>query len=436
MDDILVQAPDLETLKERLDAVLARCKTTGITISKKKFVIGRKIKFAGHVISPDGVEPDSEKVEAIKHFPPPTNVSELRSFLGMANQLGHFIPDLAQMTPRLRMLLKKSVAWLWMDEHQQEFDKVKKLLAQELLVHHYDPMLETTVLTDASRLHGTGYALMQEGRLIRCGSHSLTPTQSRYSTIELELLGLVKALQKCRYYLHGKKFKVVTDHRPLVGLFRKNLSEITNQRIQGMCEKVSCYTFTVDWVPGKDNIIADALSRAPVFPAEGEEGEDDEINLCRLSMKEDPQLQPLFEAARYDEAYNAVIDAILAGKMPKDLPVDHPARAFKTVWHELSIRGDEKKRLLVYDGGRIVIPLACRPEVLRQLHVPHAGIVKTRKAAQELYYWPNMSLEIKQMVEACEVCLANLPSKPTEEPVMAEIPQEPQADSDGYSQRD
>ncbi len=422
VDDILVQAPDVETLRKRVDAVLARCKTAGITISKKKFVIGSKIKFAGHIISANGVEPDEEKVEAIRRFPAPTNVSELRSFLGMVNQLGHFIPDLAQMTSRLRMLLKKSVVWLWMDEHQQEFDKVKELLATELMVHHFDPALETTVLTDASRLHGTGYALMQEGRLIRCGSQALTATESRYSTIELELLGLVKAIQKCRYYLLGTRFKVVTDHKPLVGIFNKDLADISNQRIQRFRERVAGYDFDVVWLAGKDNIIADALSRAPVFPAVDDD--DDEMSFCRLTTSEDPQLQPMIEAARYDDAYNAVISAVMSGKQAKDLPVDHPARAYKNVWDELSVRGDEKRRLLVYDGSRIVVPATCRAEILRQLHLPHAGIVKTRKAAQQLYYWPNLMQEVKQMVESCEVCLAHLPSKPTEEPVLAAIPEE------------
>ena len=126
------------------------------------------------------------------------------------------------------------------------------------------------VLTDASRLHEIGFALVQVYKdklaLIQCGSTSLSPTQSRYSTVELECLAIVHAIQKCHYYLAGIiRFEVWTDHRPLVGAFDKHLQLLQNQRLMRMWEKLTAYNFSVIWTPGKSHHIADALSRAPVF---------------------------------------------------------------------------------------------------------------------------------------------------------------------------
>ena len=130
--------------------------------------------------------------------------------------------------------------------------------------------MKTVVLTDASRLHGIGFTLVQVYKdklaLIQCGSASLSPTQSRYSTVELECLAIIHAIQKCHYYLAGvSKFEVWTDHRPLMGAFGKHLHTMQNQRLMRMREKVTFYNFSVIWTPRKNHHIADALSRAPVF---------------------------------------------------------------------------------------------------------------------------------------------------------------------------
>ena len=310
-------------------------------------------------------------------------------------------------------------------------NSTEDVLADNLLVVHYDPTKEVRLLTDASRLHGTGYAFMQEGKLIRCGSHSLSPTESRYSTVELELFALVQGVKKCRYYLVGRDFVAVTDHRPLVGLFAKPLADITNPRLQRLRHQVAGYRFDVQWLPGKDNVIADALSRAPVFPPDVTEVEDrtEEDNYVnKTTVEKDMQLQPLLQAARCDEAYVALLDALENGKDIKDLPPSHPAKAYKSVWTELSVVGENTNRLLVYDGHRIVVPLAYRQEILRRLHLSHAGIAKTRKQAQELYYWPGITNEIKALVEGCQACMkysASLPTDGQEEETASVEPLEP-----------
>ena len=417
VDDILIQAPNEKILLQRIRSVLERCREHRVTISKRKLEVGRTVKFAGNIISADGIKPDPEKVQAIKDFPVPTDLTSLRSFLGLANQLGFFIPDLAQATKALRQLLQKDVAYIWLEEHQNAFDTVKEMLTSDLLVKPFNPNLPTQLLTDASRLYGLGYALLQHEddgtpRLIRCNSRSLSATESRYATIELECLAIQWAIEQSYFYLLGlPNFVVVTDHRPLIGIFSKELHQLDNARLQRYREKLVSYTFEVQWNAGKDHLIADALSRHPVFPAD-ETDEVANVKLCQ-AFDRDPQLQCLFEAAE-DPDYKALINALRDGKDPRKLPIGHPAQAYRNVWQHLSLMNGEDPTLVVYDNNRIVIPQSEREAILKLLHLAHTGQVKTKKAAQQLYYWPGINNSIKQMVENCPLCQVYQPSQQKE----------------------
>ena len=126
------------------------------------------------------------------------------------------------------------------------------------MVKPFDPNLKTELLTDSARLAGMGYALIQkerdsEGqRLICCGSKAFTPTQQRYSTMEVECLGVVWAIKHCKFYLLGMKhFAVLTDHRSLVGVFKQPLREVASPRCRILREKVAGFNFEVQYVKGK-----------------------------------------------------------------------------------------------------------------------------------------------------------------------------------------
>ena len=164
--------------------VMERCKENNITISRKKFEMGNEIEFAGHIISDTGIRPDEKKLAAIKQFPTPSCIKEVRTFLGLANQLGSFIPDLAHMTSAIRPLLKKGTTWNWLLEHQAAFEKIKDILTSDMVILPFNTNLDTVLLTDASRLRGIGFALIQikQGNMrpIQCPSSRLTPTHQRY----------------------------------------------------------------------------------------------------------------------------------------------------------------------------------------------------------------------------------------------------------------
>ena len=121
VDDGLLQAPSKPVLLKSFREVLECCHKNNIALHRRKLEIGLSVIFAGHKISLDGVRPEGKKTEAISNFPVPQDIHELCSFLGLANQLGVFLPDLAHATETLHSLLKKNVTYLWLPEHQKCF---------------------------------------------------------------------------------------------------------------------------------------------------------------------------------------------------------------------------------------------------------------------------------------------------------------------------
>merc|ERR1712082_587821 len=182
----------------------------------------------------------------------------------------------------------------------------------------FNPSLHYTLLTDASRLHGLGYMLVQEtpsGRknIIKCGSVSLRPAQRNYSATEIEGLAVWYATNKCRYFLVGREFDVATDHRALVGLFEKEMRDVDNLRLQKLQEKMMMFNPVVKYIQGKSHFVADALSRRLKFNFMMD-GEDCMANVytqgcCFVGGHEyarrDPKLEPLFNAAK-TEVYQLV----------------------------------------------------------------------------------------------------------------------------------
>ena len=164
------------------------------------------------------------------------------------------------------------------------------------------------------------------------------------------------AIKKCEFYLRGlPTFDVLTDHRPLVGIFRKQLSQLENNRLMRMREKIIEFTFEVRWVEGKTHYIADALSRAPVFAPEEEEFTIDcAITHCR-QIKERSEIMHTFAGLQQEE-YTQLIEATLEGKDFSKLPLTHPARAYeyKSIADRISISKAGTTDVAMLDSTRII----------------------------------------------------------------------------------
>ena len=416
VDDLLIAQSEAEVYIARARQVFEICRMNGITLSRKKLQAGRRVMFAGYVVSDKGVEADPAKLSAIRNFPTPTSQKELRSFWGLAQQLAVFTPEVAYIFTPFQALMGKNAAWNWLPDHDEAYKTAKDVLTSPPILSFFNPKRRTTLLTDAARVQGgLGFALRQtteDGKevLITCGSRTMSPAERRYSTMESEALGIQWAIKKCRLFLLGGPFTVFCDHKPLVPIYNdvhnKPITEIENPRVQRIVQKTLAYQFEVKHIDGVRNQIADALSRYPVFGPDKEDEEDKEdeaVFTCAVTtrLQRDPLLDDLRSAAASDGDYQRIVASVERGVKRDDLPPDHPGRFLSAnEWDALGIEFD----LLVLDGHRIVVPKDFRGRVLEGLHAPHAGIVRTQAAARKLYAWQGMNNDIKHLVEQCTAC--------------------------------
>ena len=424
VDDILVYAENYGQLLERIRTVFKRCEEWGITLSEDKQQIGPVVKFAGYIVSSDGSKMNPDLVAAISKFPAPKDITNLRSLIGLVNRFNDQNPDLKHAMASWQLLLKKSNKFVWDEVHEAALRKVKEIITNPAgpILRHFDPELPIRLLTDASR-SGIGFCLVQTetGRklplLIQAGSRFLSPAEKNYAVVELELLAIQWAVEKCRIYVAGTDFTIITDHQPLLGILnRKNLDAINNIRIQRLMSKLLGYSFRVEWVPGKNHTIADALSRNPVFAAPNHK----DIIVCKIDEDiEDIALAELSNIASKDSKYQEVVTTVLDGKYDgkklKSLHKDHPAHQYSAQWDSLAVHG-----IFLTYHGRMVVPTAARPKVLSNLHIQHTGKSKTLMDARQLYFWPGMTDAVGLMVANCKECIKGLPSQPLEPQVPTE----------------
>ena len=194
---------------------------------------------------------------------------------------------------------------------------------------------------------------------------------------------------------------VVTDHKPLEGIFKKDHFDIGNSRLERIHEKLLEYLFTVTWVPGKSHLIADALSRAPLFsPEEVEDINIDNASVC-LAKSSSNQLGIIFDAI--DADYIKLRQDIRNGTF-----LSVYTNQWKSVMPQLSVDED----LVYLDGARIVLPKNAVKSVLPLVHVTHIGINKTYELCRSLYFWSGMFHDIKQMISHCKPCNVHRSSQP------------------------
>ena len=286
VDDLLVYEETFEEHVERVRNMLQWCREHQITLSSgRKFSFAReRVEWAGYVIGPGEISPDPAKLEAITKFPAPTNITEMRRFMGMVEQMAEFSPHISAAATPLRPLLSPSNPFIWNADHEEAFESVKKTMVDPPSLRQFDPLLETALHTDASRKNGLGYVLLQkhpEGwHLVQAGSRFVTDAESNYAMVELEMKGVEWAVKKCHFYLAGMQdFTVVVDHQALISILNKfTLDAVENPRLQRMKERLSAYNFHTTWKKGKDHAIPDALSRALVADPTNDDIEaDDEI---------------------------------------------------------------------------------------------------------------------------------------------------------------
>ena len=421
-DDIVVVGykEDGSDHDANLRAVLQRARDRGLRFNPDKLKVKcQQIKFFGNIIGANGLEADPEKVKAIKEMKPPKDVQELQTFLGLATYLGRFTDQLATLAAPLRDLCKKDAHFAWCPEHQKAFHMLKEALTSQTVLQYFDEKKDVTIQVDASQ-HGLGAALLQEKGPVEYASKSLSDTETRYSNIEREMLGVLFGLERFHYYAYGRHVTVETDHKPLASIIQKNLNHAP-PRIARMLLRIQKYDITIKYIPGKQLQLADALSR--VTPCAGDEikGLDITIHEVHLNINASPtRIQSIKQETATDDDLQQLMSVIMNGW--PDERTSCPATLIE-YWNyrdELYVEDG-----MVLKGERVLIPKTLQAEVLKQLHYAHQGIEKCRLRARGSVYWVNLNKDIEQMVKTCQQCQEHMRANQKEPLMPHDVPKHP-----------
>ena len=230
---------------------------------------GRNVKFLGHLIDRDGIRPDPEKIATIVKMQAPTNISELRHYMSMINQLGKFTHKITELTQPLRDLVSKRNSWIRGLNQKDSFQAIKEELVKPSVLALYNPVALTKISADASSF-GLSALICQKDvttdtwKPIAHASRSMSDTEKRYVQIEKEALATKWACNKFSEYVLGRKFLIETGHKPLVPLLStKNLNSLP-PRILCFRLRMMIFHYSIVYVPGKTLCTADTHSRSPV----------------------------------------------------------------------------------------------------------------------------------------------------------------------------
>jgi transposase InsO family protein len=422
-DDCLAKGKTEEEHDVALLTLLQAARMNGIKFNLKKMQFKTKqCAFFGQLLTPEGFKQDPKKIQAITSMEAPRDRATLESFLGMVNYMKRFSVELSQVTKPLRDLLKQGVIFSWESTQEEAFQKVKKIIAKTPVLTYFNPKAQHTIQTDAS-LQGLGAVLLQEGKPVTFVSRSLLPAEKHYSSLERELLGVEFGLRRLYNFTHGETVTVQTDHKPLVSMFNREVGAST-PRQQRLLLKIHSYDVTLEYLKGKQNVIADALSRVSPLPPQ----EEDLKGLPVISMKlitsavpaTETKLQKIRQATSRDAGLSQVATYIHHGWPQHKTQCPQETHPFWNYKEELSLEAG-----LIYKGSRLVIPESEKASILEALHAGHLGEEKTLLRARESVYWTGITEDVKLKVKTCDVCQKYRPSQQKEPLLPHEVPSSP-----------
>ncbi|XP_060126817.1 uncharacterized protein K02A2.6-like [Zootoca vivipara] len=411
-DDVLIAGPTPEEFEDRLRSVLHRFQTAGLKVKREKCLLGvPQVDFLGFKVDAEGVHPTGDKVRAICEAPAPKSKSELQSFLGLLNFYHAFLPHKAAVAEPLHRLLDKRAPWVWGQRQRAAFQAVKDLLVSNSVLAHFDERLPVVLACDASP-YGIGAVLghqLPDGREVPVAyfSQTLAAAERNYSQIDKEGLAIVKGVKKFHDFLYGRPFTIVTDHKPLLGLFapEKQTPQVLSPRVLRWSIFLAGYQYALIHRPGKAMGHADALSRLPLPETGPDPAPAQEVMTLELLPDRPIQAQEVAHHSTKDRVISRVLDWVWRG-WPSSSPGPEFA-GYTNRKHELSAH----KGCLLW-GSRVVVPQPLRKRVLTALHETHPGVVRMKALARSYVWWPGIDREIEAWVQHCQTCQESRPDPP------------------------
>ncbi|XP_046854150.1 uncharacterized protein K02A2.6-like [Xenia sp. Carnegie-2017] len=409
LDDLIITGKNDEEHLRNLERALKRLQNMGIKLKKSKCVFMQpSVEYFAFVVDRQGIHPPPRKVQAIREVPTPENPTELKSFLGLVNYYRKFIPNMAKLVNPLNCLLSQEVSWKWSEECQKSFETLKVLLETAPVLTHYDPKKPVRLATDASSC-GIGAVLSNvsdegEEQPIAYASRTLSSSEQNYSMIEKEALAIIFGLKKFHQYVYGRRFPLITDHKPLTMILgpKRAVPVLAVSRLQRWAIQLGAYQYDIEYRTSKNNANVDALSRLPRKSVEEpDEWEEEAAAVNSVQLKRSPvSVSMIREATQKDSVLSRVVYYLLhgwpEGKLPEEL------QYFFTKQDEFTV---EEGCLL--RGTRVVIPIKYQGVVLSELHINHPGMVRMKSLARLHVWWSTLDQDIEQTVRDCTSCQFN-----------------------------
>ena len=479
VDDTLLWSDSIEESFFQACNWLDTCGRNGITLNPEKFRFAEdKVEFAGFEITTDTVKPCRKYTRAISEFPTPKNLTDIRSWFGLVNQVSYAFSMTDTMLP-FRALLKPSNTFHWDESLQQAFDNSKKTIIEEIQhgVRIFDKSKPTCLATDWSK-QGIGYWLFQKHchcpsndlfccrlgwKITLVGSRFTHAAESRYALIEGEALAVADALDKARHFVLGcKNLTIAVDHKPLLKIFSdRSLDEISNNRLRNLKEKTLRYRFRMAHIPGVKNRAPDSVSRYPtgdhhppkMILHDDTHGITDDITtpivtipsqlmagvslddqksaiqmedklqeslMCSLHTTNSVTWEQVQIATSSDDTMTLLLSAIENG-FPE---LKHLSPPHLREFHQFRRNLYSSDGVVIYKN-RIVIPPALRQQCLSALHAAHQGTSAMTARAETSIFWPGITNDIHATRANCSQCNRMAPSQaalPPTPPTLSEYP--------------
>ena len=390
LDDILVYSKNEEEHEEHLKLILNKLREHRLIVNKEKSeLFKKKVTFLGFDIDEHGIHTEKSKVKAIEDWPTPATKQELRSFLGVANFYRRFIRNYSLLAKPLTDIQGENRIFVWEKEQQRAFQQLKHALISAPTLASPDPTKNYQLYVDASD-YAVGGVLCQETdgiiHPIAFESHKLSKAEQNYATHEKEMLAIIYCLNKWRHYLESRKTTVITDHHSLQYLH--NQPKLSRKQARWM-ELIANFDIEIKYMPGRMNIVADALSRrsdhrTKSISATSKSSSEYSVFLHAATNFVPELLQKFKSALTNDVYYNRKKD-----KLPSYL-VLMDGLLFKK----------HQNQLLLY------VPLSMRNTILQESHENggHGGVKKTQQIIKRAYWWPSWYREVYQYVRSCFDC--------------------------------